>query len=394
MNSSSPQAVPDRSGVGAERTRGVLERTGELSERTRQGRFEELLAMGFERVDSAPETTESTRLDGGTFKLTEFRPAMGSFVTITALHRSQARAEHAVGTAFEEMDRLIGVFNRFEPSSPLSHLNESGCIDGAPAELVDVVEHGLRVGALTHGAFDMTVKPLVDLFRHPVTYAPRSRPPGPADVREALDLVGAGEVEIGRTRLRLKRNGMGLTLDGIAKGYIVDRLAEQLRRQDVTSFLINAGGDIRTGGRNGGGSPWTIAVRDPADPQPSWHPAPDSALAAPAVFGIMDGAVATSGSYEASFDHEASLDEALQTHHIFRPSDGSSPQRAVSVTVIAPTTLQADALATAVLVAGPTRGRQLIERAPGCECFVIHRDGDTTRTSGWPANSPTNDDSA
>jgi thiamine biosynthesis lipoprotein len=361
MNSSSPHAAPDR---------------------PFEGRFADLLEMGFERIDPAPETIESIRLDAATYKLTQIRAAMGSFVSITALDRSEARAAHAIGTAFEEMDRLIGLFNRFASTSALSHLNDTGRLVDAPSELVEVIRSGLRFGRLTNGAFDITVKPLIDLFRDPVTYAPKPSRPAPEDVRAALELVGNDRVAVADNRVRLTRAGMGVTLDGIAKGYVVDSVASWLRRQKISNFLINAGGDIRAAGNRGDGAPWAIALRDPEDTEPSWRAGARSGVTAPTTVPLSSGAVATSGSYETYFDRER------LSHHIVRAGDGASPQAAVSVTVVAPTTLHADALATAVFVLGPARGKHLIEQTPGCECFVIDRHGERTRSNSWPDNAP------
>lgn len=347
-------------------------------DRPLEDRLASLLDMGFERVEPGPESAESVRIDHVTHKLTRIRPAMGSFASITALHRSETLAEHAVGAAFEEMDRLTGVLNRFDPASALSYLNDTGSIIGAPPELTEVVDGSLAFGRLTGGAFDITVKPLIDLFRDPVSYEPLSAPPDDGGLRAALELVGPGHVQVSGRDLQLTRSGMGLTLDGIAKGFIVDGMAKKLGKNGVSRFLINAGGDIRTAGTRADDAPWTIAVRDPDDGAPSWDSTAWDQGLVPAAIRLTDGAVATSGSYEVYFDRERTA------HHIVRAATGASPCRAASVTVTAPTTLQADALATAVFVLGPDLGRNLIDRTDACECLVIDRNGIQTSSHGWP----------
>jgi thiamine biosynthesis lipoprotein len=359
MNLSSPRSTPDRS-------------PGD--------KFASLLEMGFQRIEPPPATTASVRIDAHTHKLTQIRPAMGSFVSICALHQSHDLAEHAIGTAFDEMDRLIGLLNRFDTASALSALNDTGRIDDAPAELTDIVGRSLAFGRLTGGAFDITVKPIIDLFRHPVTYAPRT-PPDETQLRDALELVGPQHVLVGEHGVRLQRSGMGLTLDGIAKGYVVDGVAATLKAQGASRFLINAGGDIRTGGDRGDESPWTIAVRDPDAVTPSWDSDAWDGAVVPDTIRLADGAVATSGSYEVYFDSER------LSHHIVRGGTGCSPNEALSVTVTAPTTMEADALATAVFVLGPAQGTYLIERTRGCECLVIDRHGHQIRSRGWRGNT-------
>jgi thiamine biosynthesis lipoprotein len=358
MNSSSPRATPQT---------------------TPDDRFAGLLEMGFERVEPGPVTTELLQLDDGSSKVTQIAPAMGSFVAVTALHASRDLAEQAIGAAFEEMHRLIGLLNRFDGGSALAHLNESGRIAGAPAELVEVVARSIDIGRRSGGAFDVTVKPIIDLFRDPVTYAPRT-PPSDAELRDALELVGIERVGIEGRDLHLQRAGMGLTLDGIAKGYVVDGIAAALRAAGAARFLVNAGGDIRTGGDRGDDSPWTVAVRDPGAAAPSWDSAAWDEGVMPETISLRDGAVATSGSYEVYFDSER------RAHHIIAADTGRSPHATLSVTVTAPDAVAADALATAVFVLGARRGSQLIDNTPGSECLIIDQDGNRIRSRGWHGN--------
>jgi len=355
MNSSSPRTTPDR---------------------TPGDTFARLLDMGFERVDPEPTTTESLRLDADTHKVTQIRPAMGSFVSVTALHQSQTLAEHAIGAAFEEMDRVIRLLNRFDGASALSSLNDAGRIIDAPPELIDVVGRGLAVGRRTEGAFDLTVKPIIDLFRDAASYEPLA-PPDEATLRDALELVGPEHVRLSEHGVRLERSGMGLTLDGIAKGYIVDTIATTLQAHGADRFLVNAGGDIRTGGDRGDTAPWTIAVRDPDAGAPSWDSDSWDRTVVPETIPLTDGAVATSGSYEVYFD------SGRLSHHIVHGGTGRSPAQALSVTVTAPTTMEADALATAVFVLGPAQGTLLIEHSPRCESLIIDRHGTQIRSRGW-----------
>jgi thiamine biosynthesis lipoprotein len=177
--------------------------------------------------------------------------------------------------------------------------------------------------------------------------------------------------------LSLSRSGMGLTLDGIAKGYIVDAMADALRAHGATRFLINAGGDIRAAGDRGDELPWTIAIRDPEDSAPSWDSESWRRSVVPDLIRITSGAVATSGSYEVYFDREQ------LAHHIVQGRTGRSPDHAMSVTVTAATTMEADALATAVFVLGPVEGAGLINGLAGCECLIIDRQGKQVRSDGW-----------
>ncbi len=326
--------------------------------------------LGLTPVDHSPVTTETVKVGWRKHKVTVARPSMGTLVTIAALNPSADRAEEAVGRAFEEIERLVAILSRHDPSSPLSYLNQEGSIEGIPAELDHVVERALHYNRFSGGTFDVTVKPLTDLFEGGLDTSEMVEP-SDEDLKDALDRTGVNALEFGERALRFRKEGMGLTLDGIAKGYIVDMAAGVLNRHRIRNFLINAGGDIRTGGNREDGGPWTIAVQDPA-----------KAGEYPDILTLTDGAVATSGSYEIYFDPE------MTYHHIVDAGSGRSPGMKSSVSVIAPTALAADTLATTLFIMEEERGRGLIESLPRCDSLIIDRNGAMSKSTGWPGRLP------
>jgi thiamine biosynthesis lipoprotein len=331
----------------------------------------ELLNMGFERIEPPPVTTESVRVDRHTYRLTQFRPAMGTYISVTALHESEGQAEEAIGRSFEEMDRLVNILNRWDPATALAQLNERGVLRDSPPELVRVVSEAIGYSRRSGGAFDASVKPLLDMYVERLEDS-ESGVPSRAEMQEVLELVGSEKIEIHQRKIAFKRSGMGITLDGIAKGDVVDRVAEVLAQHGVTSYLINAGGDIRTAGAKENRLPWTVAVQDPQKRDEF-----------PDVIELRDGAVATSGSYEIYFDRERLF------HHIVSAETGASPQLQSSVSVSAPTTVMADALATTLFVMRPEAGMRLIELFPGCDCLIVDAAGAQQRSRGWPSAKPT-----
>jgi thiamine biosynthesis lipoprotein len=329
-------------------------------------RLAALTELGFEPV--SPHSDGETGVypagrDG--FRVESCRPAMTTLVSVTAIHQSRDRAVEAIGRAFEEMDRLIRTLSRFEPSSALSVLNAEGRLDGPPPELAALVSDSLIYHEITRGAFDPTVAPLVNLFQSSADRA-APREPSVAEIAEARSRTGVAGIVASSHRARLTRAGMALTLDGIAKGYIVDRMAAMLERSGVARYVVEAGGDIRTGGLKEGGRPWAIAVRDP-----------DGRGRLPGTLHCSGGAVATSGSYERYYDL------ARRFHHIVEPTTGTSPQDCVSATVVAPTATAADALATAVMVLGARAGIALVGSLPGCAALVVQSNGRLTHSHGW-----------
>jgi thiamine biosynthesis lipoprotein len=317
-----------------------------------------LASMGFERVDLPGIATESVRVSRNRYKVTCTQPSMGTLVSVTSVHESEGLVQEASAQAFQEMDRVVNLLNRHDPSSALSYLNTERFMEGPPPELSTVLLQARFFHNATDGAFDPTVQPLVDLFR--------DGSPDESEVLEALALVGARSVEVSPRAIRLPRPGMGVTLDGIAKGFVVDRIAVVLREQGLKDFLINAGGDIRSGGFREDGEAWRVGVQDP-----------QKRGDLPDVIGLIDGAVATSGSYEIYFDPGRTY------HHIVSARTGNSPQSSQSVSVIAPTTLAADALATSLFVMEPERGVAFIESLPQCACLIIDQHGRQLRSKGW-----------
>jgi thiamine biosynthesis lipoprotein len=325
-------------------------------------RLSALVGMGFERVETSPVATEAARLDRRTHKVTSRKAAMGTLVSVTALARSRARTEEAIGRAFEEMDRLIGIFSRFEPSSAVAHLNDTGRLRGAPPEFAKVLSQSLLYHELSGGVFDVSVEPIVRLFRH----SPEGVLPSERDVREALSLVGARRITLSRADIGFERTGMGITLDGIAKGYIVDAIAATLERHKIKSYLIDGGGDVRASGTKAKRQPWTIAVQDPSKNDRF-----------PDLVHLTNASVATSGSYEVYFDRER------RHHHIVNSQTGRSPIGSQSVSVMAPSAMAADALATTVFLMDPDDGIEFVGRLPGCECLIVDREGLHLKTRGW-----------
>lgn len=329
-----------------------------------EGRHSILVGLGFEEAPP-PTRTRLTRLGRRSYRIDAERAAMGTRVVITALDRSPDRLEEAVGCAFEEMDRLIAIFTRYEAASPISRLNDDGRLKAPPPELVQVLDRSGRFHALTGGAFDVSVAPLVDLFSDRFA-DPAAAPPVDAEIAEARALVGAHQIEVSPAGVRLRRDGMRLTLDGIAKGYIVDGMADALESRRVSRYLIDGGGDIRTRGRRPDRRPWTVAVRHPLDPTTFLDAVRPGR-----------GAVATSGGYERYYDADRRF------HHLVDAGTGLSPGHVAGVSVVARTAMAADALATAVFVLGPAAGLRLIDSHAGCACLILDGNGRRLTSRGW-----------
>jgi thiamine biosynthesis lipoprotein len=323
-----------------------------------------LLGLGAASAALLPaERAEAFLFGRKEYKVTKTRLAMGTFVAMTAIHPSRDEAEQAIGLAFEEIDRLNNMLTHYEEKSAIGTFNAGGKLEQAPREVLDLIARSLYYHRETGGAFDITVKPLIDLYK---TSFAQNHQPTENEIDRTLKLVGSENLHFQNGSLLLGRSDMAITLDGIAKGYIVDMASEVLRANGVTNHLINGGGDIRTSGTADRDKAWTVAVQDPTKSKEY-----------PDIITMKDGAIATSGNYEIYYDSERLF------HHIVNSRTGHSPQLSSSVTVVAPTVMDADALATSVFVMEPAKGVQFINSQLDCECFVIDKNGAINRSKGW-----------
>ena len=294
------------------------------------------------------------------------RVLMGTHIHLTVLAADREAGEAAALATLERMAALEAQLSRYRPQSEVSRLHASGRLEVASDALLDVLRLADRVWRLGDGAFDLTVQPVLDLHRAALGAAAAG--PAPAAIEQALARVDQRAVRVDGRSVSLSNSNVRLTLDGIGKGYIVDRGIEVMRAHGFTDVFVEAGGDLVARGTRAAGVPWRIGIRNPR-----------RGLALQARFSASDRAVATSGDYVQSFtpDHAQ--------HHIIDPRTGYSAPELASSTVIAPDAATADALATLTMVLGSRRGRALLEDLSGCEGYFVSKQLEVTRTSGFEA---------
>jgi len=296
-----------------------------------------------------------TRFD----RFEQTRLKMGTLVTLTVTADSQDQARQACEMAWAEMDRLIAVFDRHRQGTAVSELNAAGRLSDPGPELLEVLTLAARTHRLSGGAFDPTVLPLLALIQE--SFKKTGGPPDQAELTDILKMVDFSRVRFGASGVALGCVGQKISLDGVAKGYIIDRAGLALRKAGIKNALINAGGDILALGGKDHHRPWRIAVQDPFQP--------DKYLR---IITLTDQAAATSGSYEIFFDKEH------EYHHLLNPDTGRPSTRLVSATVVARAAAQADAASTAVFIAP-----EILETLPKMEGLIVARNGGQALTRGF-----------
>jgi thiamine biosynthesis lipoprotein len=235
-----------------------------------------------------------------------------------------------------------------------------------------VVAAALELARETGGAFDPTVAPLVALWGFGAQAA--DTPPSVAELEEARSRVGWRHLEWrAGGRLARRVSGVQLDLSAIAKGYAVDAIVAELARDRPIGALVEVGGEVRALGAKPGGVPWRVGIDDPD--------APGSRLSA--VVLLTGGALATSGDYR-----RVRVVEGKRRTHVVDPRSGRPvEQKVASASVIAPSCMEADAVATALMVLGPEEGLAWVEDRPWLETLLLLREGEAAiekrASSGW-----------
>jgi thiamine biosynthesis lipoprotein len=295
------------------------------------------------------------------------RLIMGTSVEITVSQIDSQRAEEAMAAAFREVERVDRLMSHYRQESEVSQITRHAGkkeIVVSP-ETLEVVERALYFSRLSGGAFDITIGPVFRLWNFREGKIPEGK-----SLQENLEKVDYRKIKVDRIKssVYLESQGMVLDLGAIAKGYAVDRASAALRKDGIENFLVAAGGDITVRGVKENGVPWTIGIQ---------HPRLPSELVAK--LRPAQAAVSTSGDYKKFF-----FQGGERYHHILTPSTGLPARECQSVTIMAASSMDADALATSVFVLGPKQGFALLERLPDVHAIIVDRRGSVLLSPRWP----------
>jgi len=326
-----------------------------------------LMAAGSTVFYEDPEDDEVEGPDTELAKFSETRDLMDTIVTITVYDDEETHQE-TLDAAFQRMEEIEEIASSWNESAEAYTLNLDGELDGPSDELLDIIELSIDYYEMTDGAFDITVQPLLDLWSFNPGAEKQMWERNHTDqlelINDTMPLIGCDKIAVSSDSIALEKEGMAITLGGIAKGYAVDRAMDVLEERGVKNALINAGGDIMAMGAKSD-KPWNIALENPEDKG-------DYITR----FQVEDMAVATSGNYERYFN------ESAKVGHILDPHSGFSVSHCWSTTIIADDCTTADTLATAVFVLGPVAGMELVEGLDGVESLIIDCQGEIYRSSG------------
>jgi len=291
---------------------------------------------------------------------------MGTVFEIAAYDPSPERASKAIEEAFREVVRLDDLLSNYKSDSALSHLNRSAHFhtETIPPDLYVLIEQTLQYSRLSEGEFDISVAPLVDLWKAALS---GDSMPAMSQIEQARNCVGYQKIELTPPdQITFRSPCLRLDVGAIGKGYATDRAADLLHSWGIRNALINAGGStIVAMGSPPGQAGWLLQARDPShkiDPQ----------------IMLKDESLSTSEQTAPTLLGKESAG------HIIDPNTGMPLRTEFAVSVVAKTGTESDALSTSLLLLGPAKGRTMIKDMAGVSALWISPEARIETATGGP----------
>jgi FAD:protein FMN transferase len=286
-------------------------------------------------------------------------PHMGTKFRIILYAPEKETADKASKAAFERIAELDRIMSDYQATSELMQLCAKAGGEPVPVseKLFFVLNKAQEVSKLSEGAFDVTVGPVVKLWRR----ARRTRKlPDPEQLAKARELVGYEKMHLDAKKhtVQLDKPGMLLDLGGIAKGYAGDKAQAVLKKHGITRALVAAGGDIVVSGPPPDAEGWKIEIEAADDEENK----PQRTLL------LHDAGISTSGEKEQYVEIDGK-----RYSHIVDPHTGIGLIGQQSVTVIAPQGITADSMTKVAMILAPKKGLAIIEKMDGASCLIVRK---------------------
>lgn len=309
----------------------------------------------------APQKSAATVLDGKT---------MGTFWRVSIINVDEAKAKALRQKIEAQLDADDRLLSTWKDDSALMRFNHSPGTEPWPVSeaMADIVTGALRIGAKTHGAMDITVGPLVNLWG----FGPDKQPvktPDPQQIAAAKARTGLQHLTVinraDRQYLQKDIADLFVDLSTVGEGYAADHLARLMEHEGISRYLVSVGGALVSRGMNADGQPWRVAIQKPTDRE----------NAVQAIVDINGHGISTSGSYRNYYELDGK-----RISHVIDPQTGRPiDHKLVSVTVIAPTALEADGWDTGLMVLGTEKAQEVVKEQ-GLAVYMIVKEGEGFKT--------------
>jgi FAD:protein FMN transferase len=291
------------------------------------------------------------------------RYSMGTVLEVTLCGTDTQHGRRTSEALFQTAAHLDTLLTTYSPDSPISHLNAQAGQHSisVPSEVSDILSLSLRYWQLTEGTFDITVGPLMALWRQ------ANQAPSPIALKTTLQRIGSEKIMLfPEGTAALAHKDMALDLGGIGKGFALDRMVTVLKERQVGHALLDFGQSSQWAlGTPPNAEGWRLLVR-----QPNGQVA--------GVITLRNQALSVSGSLGQSFTVDGQ-----RYGHVIDPRTGRPVQRDFLAYIVAPSAAQAEALSKAFLILGESEGTALLERLPGVEGLLLEANGQQWQTAGW-----------
>ena len=304
-------------------------------------------------------TTNSQQIHKRDFTL------MGCDFSISVVQKDSALAQNDIQVAVNEMRRIEKLISSWDSASQTSLINKHAGIKPIKVdlELFALIERAINLSQLTDGAFDISYASMDRIWKFDGSM---KEFPSEIKIKKSIKKVGFQNIMLDRENLTvfLTKKGMKIGFGAIGKGYAADKAKQLLIKKGVKAGIVNASGDMVCWGKKSENKNWEIAITNPFDKNKAFATLP-----------LNNQAVVTSGNYEKFIKFEGK-----RYTHIINPKTGYPAEGIVSVTVFAPNTELADALATSIFVLGKEVGMDRINQLPKIECIIIDDKGNITKS--------------
>lgn len=295
---------------------------------------------------------------------TEF--LMGTVVTVKIYDKDK---DEIVDLAFNRIENLARRITTEETASEISQINQNAGIRPVQVskDIFTLTAAGKKYSELSDGSFDVTIGALSNLWR---IGFPDARKPSQQEIDEVLPLIDYKKIKLNEDKqtVFLEKENMQIDLGGIAKGFITDEVVTLLKDNDVTSAVVDLGGNIYVLGKNAKGKKWTVGIQDPFSPRGE-------------IIGsiqLTNKSVVTSGIYERYLEAKGEV-----YHHILNPEDGYPFDNEIAgVSVITEKSVDGDALSTLLFSKGIEDGLAFAEKLDGVEAVFVSKDNEVYLTEG------------
>ncbi|MCF8465967.1 MAG: FAD:protein FMN transferase [Sneathiella sp.] len=310
-----------------------------------------IMASALGALPAIPATASA--LDGRMQAVNWTGAALGAEASIQLFHRDPEWARGQLDRCQQEIYRLENLFSLYQPNSAICRLNAEGHLDNPDIEFLNLLSLAKSFSQQTNGLFDVTVQPLWKLYAdHFSRENAVPAGPNPSEIGAVLETVGSSMINLTTDRIGFKKPGMAITLNGVAQGYITDRITALLKSAGFENVLVSLGENYALGGKPDG-NPWRVGILSPED---------GKTIAT--TVDLTNKALATSGGYGSPFSTHSTA------NHLLNPLTGRCAEFKRSVSVLSPSATHADMASTALSFMSEDEGKQFIVRLPLIEDVI------------------------